>query len=127
MKIYTKTGDTGQTSLLGGKRVSKGHLKIDAYGTVDELNSYIGLIRDQEINSSRIVFLKEVQDRLFTIGATLATEVGKENVKKPDIHEEDLVLMENEIDRMEEKLPPLKSLYLPLKWLKTKLGLLTLK
>jgi len=113
MKIYTKTGDTGQTSLLGGKRVSKGHLKIDAYGTVDELNSYIGLIRDQEINSSRIVFLKEVQDRLFTIGATLATEVGKENVKKPDIHEEDLVLMENEIDRMEEKLPPLKNFILP--------------
>ena len=75
MKIYTKTGDTGKTSLLGGKRVSKGHLKIDAYGTVDELNSYIGLIRDQEVNSSRVDFLKEVQDRLFTIGATLATEI----------------------------------------------------
>lgn len=113
MKIYTKTGDTGKTSLLGGKRVSKGHLKINAYGTVDELNSYIGLLRDQEVNSLRISFLKEIQDRLFTIGATLATEVGKDNIKKPDIQEEDLVFMENEIDQMDEKLPPLKNFILP--------------
>ena len=74
MKIYTKTGDTGKTSLLGGRRVSKADLRIDAYGTVDELNSFIGLLRDQEINKKRESLLKEIQDRLFTIGATLATE-----------------------------------------------------
>ncbi|MCH7413973.1 cob(I)yrinic acid a,c-diamide adenosyltransferase [Belliella sp. R4-6] len=113
MKIYTKTGDTGTTSLLGGKRVSKGHIKIDAYGTVDELNSYIGLLRDQEVNKSREVILKEIQDRLFTLGATLATEVGKSNIKKPDLHQEDIELLEKEIDLMEEKLPPLRNFILP--------------
>lgn len=113
MKIYTKTGDSGQTSLLGGRRVSKAHLRIDAYGTVDELNSFIGLLRDQEINRKREDLLKEVQDRLFTIGATLATEPGKENVKKPDLHEEDLVLLEKEIDEMESLLSPLRHFILP--------------
>jgi cob(I)alamin adenosyltransferase len=113
MKIYTKTGDTGQTSLLGGKRVSKADLRIDAYGTVDELNSFIGLLKDQEINKKREELLKEVQDRLFTIGATLATEPGKENVKKPDLHEKDLSLLEKEIDEMERQLPPLKHFILP--------------
>ncbi|PRY88469.1 cob(I)yrinic acid a,c-diamide adenosyltransferase [Mongoliibacter ruber] len=113
MKIYTKTGDTGKTSLLGGKRVSKADLRIDAYGTVDELNSFIGLLRDQEINQKRESLLKEVQDRLFTIGATLATEPGKENVKRPDLHEEDLVLLEKEIDEMESQLPQLKHFILP--------------
>lgn len=113
MKIYTKTGDAGTTSLLGGKRVSKGHIKIDAYGTVDELNSYIGLLRDQEVNKSREAILKEIQERLFTLGATLATEVGKSNIKKPDLHQEDIELLEKEIDLMEEKLPPLRNFILP--------------
>ncbi|MCH7402081.1 cob(I)yrinic acid a,c-diamide adenosyltransferase [Belliella kenyensis] len=113
MKIYTKTGDQGTTSLLGGKRVPKGHPKIDAYGTVDELNAFIGLLRDQEVNKGRIDILKEIQDRLFTIGATLATEVGKTNVKRPDIHEDDLEILEREIDAMETKLPPLKHFILP--------------
>ncbi|MFD2035279.1 cob(I)yrinic acid a,c-diamide adenosyltransferase [Belliella marina] len=113
MKIYTKTGDAGTTSLLGGKRVSKGHIKIDAYGTVDELNAYIGLLRDQEINKSRNFILKKIQDRLFTLGATLATEHGKSNVKKPDLHHEDIALLEKEIDLMEEKLPPLRNFILP--------------
>jgi cob(I)alamin adenosyltransferase len=113
MKIYTKTGDTGKTSLLGGKRVSKADLRIDAYGTVDELNSYIGLLRDQKINQKREALLKEVQDRLFTIGATLATEPGKQNVKRPDLHEEDLELLEREIDNMESQLPALKHFILP--------------
>ncbi len=113
MKIYTKTGDQGTTSLLGGKRVSKSHLKIDAYGTVDELNSFIGLLKDQEINQKRIEILKEIQDRLFTIGATLATEYGKENVKRPDLHPEDIDLLEREIDAMDAKLPPLKNFILP--------------
>jgi cob(I)alamin adenosyltransferase len=113
MKIYTKTGDSGKTSLLGGRRVSKADLRIDAYGTVDELNSYIGLLRDQEINQKREGLLKEIQDRLFTIGATLATEPGKENVKRPDLRESDLAVLEKEIDMMEAKLPPLKHFILP--------------
>lgn len=113
MKIYTKTGDTGKTSLLGGRRVSKAELRIDAYGTVDELNSFIGLLRDQEINQKREALLKEIQDRLFTIGATLASEPGKENIKKPDLQEEDLDLLENEIDEMELQLPQLRHFILP--------------
>ncbi|WP_291788619.1 cob(I)yrinic acid a,c-diamide adenosyltransferase [Cecembia sp.] len=113
MKIYTKTGDTGKTSLLGGRRVSKSDLRIDAYGTVDELNSYIGLLRDQAVNTKRGDLLKEVQDRLFTIGATLATEPGKANVKKPDLHDEDLELLEKEIDNMEALLPQLRHFILP--------------
>lgn len=113
MKIYTKTGDTGSTSLFGGKRVSKAHHRIEAYGTVDEFNAFIGLLRDQEINQKRNEFLKEVQDRLFTIGATLATEPGKENLKRPDIHPEDLETLENEIDAMEATLPTLRNFILP--------------
>jgi cob(I)alamin adenosyltransferase len=113
MKIYTKSGDQGTTSLLGGRRVLKSNLRIESYGTVDELNSYIGLLRDQEVNTSREGVLKEIQDRLFTIGATLATEPGKENVKRPDLLEEDLSLLEQEIDSMEEGLPMLKNFILP--------------
>lgn len=113
MKIYTKSGDQGTTSLLGGRRVLKSNLRIESYGTVDELNSYIGLLRDQEINKSREGVLKEIQDRLFTIGATLATEPGKENIKRPDLLEEDLTLLEQEIDAMEEGLPMLKNFILP--------------
>lgn len=113
MKIYTKTGDTGKTSLLGGRRVSKAELRIDAYGTVDELNSFIGLLRDQEINKKREALLKEIQDRLFTIGATLASEPGKENIKKPDLHDVDLELLEKEIDEMESQLPQLRHFILP--------------
>lgn len=113
MKIYTKTGDSGKTSLLGGRRVSKSDPRIDAYGTVDELNSYIGLLRDQEINRGREGILKEIQDRLFTIGASLATEPGKERVKRPDLLEADLLLLENEIDQMETHLPALRHFVLP--------------
>ncbi len=113
MKIYTKTGDTGKTSLLGGRRVSKADLRIDAYGTVDELNSYIGLLRDQDVNKVRNTLLKEIQDRLFTIGATLASEPGKQNIKRPDLHPEDLAILEKEIDEMEAKLSPLKHFILP--------------
>jgi cob(I)alamin adenosyltransferase len=113
MKIYTKTGDAGNTSLLGGKRVSKCDPRIDAYGTVDELNAFIGLLRDQRENESRTELLKEIQDRLFTIGATLASEPGKTNIKKPDLHEEDLELLETEIDKMESLLPELRNFILP--------------
>lgn len=113
MKIYTKTGDSGTTALLGGKRVSKGNLRIEAYGTVDELNSYIGLLRDQEINGTRAAILKEIQEVLFIIGASLATSPGKDKVKKPDLREDDIEALELEIDRMEEQLDPLTKFILP--------------
>ncbi len=113
MKIYTKTGDQGTTSLLGGKRVPKSDLRIDAYGTIDELNSFIGLVRDQKVNDKRAVFLKEIQDRLFTIGADLATAPGKDKVKKPDLHAEDIEALEQEMDLMEAQLPALTAFILP--------------
>lgn len=113
MKIYTKTGDKGITSLLGGMRVPKSDLRIDAYGTIDELNSYLGLVRDQEVNKRRVDLLKEIQDRLFTIGADLATVPGKENVKKPDLYQEDITLLEDEMDLMEKNLPALTAFILP--------------
>jgi cob(I)alamin adenosyltransferase len=113
MKIYTKTGDLGKTSLLGGTRVSKDDLRIHAYGTVDELNSYIGLVRDQEVNEKRKDILKEIQDRLFTVGSTLAADPNKTSIKKPDLHQEDIQLLEKEIDLMESELPELKSFILP--------------
>lgn len=113
MKIYTKTGDKGLTSLFGGKRVPKHHLRIEAYGTVDELNSYIGLIRDQKIDSDTFNVLIEIQDRLFTLGSMLATEPGNDKVKVPQLFEEDIVLLENEIDKMNETLPEMRSFVLP--------------
>lgn len=113
MKIYTKTGDQGITSLLGGIRVPKSDLRIDAYGTIDELNSYMGLLRDQEVNKKREALLKSIQDRLFTIGADLATVPGKASVKKPDLFPEDVVVLENEMDAMDVELPPLSAFILP--------------
>ena len=113
MKIYTKTGDQGTTALLGGVRVPKSDIRIEAYGTVDELNSYIGLLRDQEVNIDKKDLLKVIQDRLFTIGADLATAPGKDKVKKPDLHEADIELLETEMDKMEEQLPALTSFILP--------------
>jgi cob(I)alamin adenosyltransferase len=112
MKIYTKTGDTGHTSLLGGKRVSKAHIRINAYGTIDELNSHIGLLRDVEIKAERKLILKEIQDRLFTIGSHLAAD-DKNRKKIPDLKEEDVVLLEQEIDRMNLELPGMKHFILP--------------
>lgn len=113
MKIYTKTGDKGITSLLGGVRVPKSDLRIDAYGTIDELNSYLGLLRDQKVNEKRSEFLKEIQDRLFTIGADLATVPGKDKVKKPDLHVEDVESLEKEMDLMDTQLPMLTAFILP--------------
>jgi cob(I)alamin adenosyltransferase len=113
MKIYTKTGDQGITSLLGGMRVPKSDLRIDAYGTVDELNSYLGLLRDQEVNQKRSDFLKEIQDRLFTLGADLATVPGKDKVKKPDLYAEDVEQLEQEMDLMDAQLPMLTAFILP--------------
>lgn len=113
MKIYTKTGDQGITSLFGGKRVSKADLRIDTYGTVDELNSWIGLVRDQPVNEKRKNFLVVIQDRLFTIGSLLATEPGNTKVKIPLLAEEDVAALEKEIDDMDAELPPMRSFILP--------------
>ena len=113
MKIYTKTGDKGETSLLGGKRIPKSDLRIDAYGTVDELNSYIGLLRDQAVNSERSDQLTQIQERLFTLGSSLAAEPGKNNIIKPDIHSADIEMLEKEIDDIDKQLPPLKNFILP--------------
>ena len=113
MKIYTKTGDQGTTSLFGGKRVSKANLRIDAYGTVDELNSVVGLVRDQEVNSGRQETLTRIQNSLFIIGSILATEPGNEKVKIPALEEADIVFLENEIDMMDADLDPLRFFILP--------------
>jgi cob(I)alamin adenosyltransferase len=113
MKIYTKTGDKGTTALFGGKRVSKADLRIDAYGTVDELNSFLGLIRDQEVNLKRKDKLIEIQHMLFVIGSNLATEPGNTKVKVPLLTEADIEFLETGIDEMEQELPPLKFFVLP--------------
>ncbi|MFD0792249.1 cob(I)yrinic acid a,c-diamide adenosyltransferase [Mucilaginibacter litoreus] len=113
MKIYTKTGDKGYTSLIGGTRVPKYHLRIESYGTVDELNSYIGLIRDQGIDQHDKNILKEIQDRLFTIGSSLAADPEKSKMVIPDLHATDIELLEREMDRMNETLPELRHFILP--------------
>lgn len=114
MKIYTKTGDKGQTALIGGRRVSKADLRIDAYGTVDELNSWIGLVRDQPVNHGRKELLKEIQDRLFTIGAELATDPEKAPKRAmPSITPSDVYLLEEAMDAMDAELPELRAFILP--------------
>ncbi|HJS53326.1 MAG TPA: cob(I)yrinic acid a,c-diamide adenosyltransferase [Chitinophagaceae bacterium] len=114
MKIYTKTGDKGKTSLIGGTKVFKSDLRIEAYGTVDELNSFIGLCLDHLRSNNTDNVLGEIQDRLFTIGSALACDPGKETkLKIPDLHEEDIVLLEKEMDKMNEVLPVMKSFILP--------------
>src|SRR3954464_14396131 len=105
MKIYTKKGDKGETSLIGGTRVPKHHLRIECYGTVDELNSWIGLLRDQQISSEHIKVLLQIQDRLFTIGSYLASDPNASRMKLPELKEADAILLEQEMDRMEENLP----------------------
>ncbi len=113
MKIYTRTGDQGMTSLFGGRRVSKADLRIETYGTVDELNSWLGVLRDQPTNANRKDFLVEIQDRLFTIGSMLATDPGNTKVKIPMLEEADVAALETQIDTMEKDLPPMKSFVLP--------------
>jgi cob(I)alamin adenosyltransferase len=114
MKIYTKTGDRGYTSLIGGTKVAKSNLRIDAYGTVDELNSFIGWVRDQLTDEPGRAMLAEIQDRLFTIGSSLACDPVKEPAMKiPDLSETDVELLEKEIDRMNSHLSPMRSFILP--------------
>ncbi len=113
MKIYTKKGDTGQTSLIGGTRVAKHHIRIESYGTVDELNSWVGLLRDQQELKYMNEVLLEIQDRLFTIGSSLASDPQKSKMKIPDLKESDVEYIEKSIDTMNEDLPEMKSFVLP--------------
>lgn len=120
MKIYTKTGDQGTTALFGGSRVPKHHIRIESYGTVDELNSNLGLIRSQEIDAHSNEILIQIQDKLFTLGAILATaperailKSGKERLNIPKIEESDIEVLETEIDRMDKELPPMTHFVLP--------------
>jgi len=114
LKIYTKTGDKGKTSLIGGTKVPKSNIRIESYGTVDELNSFIGLVNDYVIDSTTNSTLKEIQDRLFTIGSSLACDPDKEPLMKmPDLLESDVVFLENEMDRMNESLAPMKFFIIP--------------
>src|SRR3569833_2906858 len=112
MKIYTKTGDKGLTSLIGGTRVPKHHIRIESYGTVDELNSYIGLIADQDITWHDKEIQKQVQDRLFTIGSSLAADPEKSKMIIPDLHQEDIELLEKEMDDMNLQMKELRHFIL---------------
>lgn len=113
-KIYTKTGDKGTTALIGGTRIPKNHIRIEAYGTVDELNSWLGCVHDQLDDDHLQQVLKEIQDRLFTIGSSLACDPEKNTkMEIPDLNPEDIHLLEQEIDRMDATLPELKNFVLP--------------
>jgi cob(I)alamin adenosyltransferase len=120
MKIYTKTGDQGTTALFGGTRVPKHHIRIQSYGTVDELNSWIGLLRDQGIENRHREFLLTIQDKLFTAGSMLATETEasgetgrRGRIKIPHVTPEDVTALEDEMDRLDADLPPMTNFILP--------------
>ena len=113
MKIYTRKGDDGTTSLIGGVRIPKHDLRIESYGTVDELNSYVGLIRDQDIDKRHIGVLLEIQDRLFSIGSHLASDPVKSRMVLPELSDDDITLLETEIDKMDQELEPMRSFVLP--------------
>ena len=120
MKIYTKTGDQGNTSLFGGNRVAKHHIRIDAYGTTDELNSWLGLIRDQNIDQHHQNTLIKIQEHIFTLGAILATpkeklflKNGKRRLNIQWIDQQHIEFLENEIDSMDQSLPPMTNFVLP--------------
>ncbi|MGJ8735589.1 cob(I)yrinic acid a,c-diamide adenosyltransferase [Zobellia laminariae] len=120
MKIYTKTGDKGTTALIGGTRVKKHHVRIESYGTVDELNSWLGLVRDQKIDSRSKEVLTKIQENLFVVGAILATDPekailknGKKRLNIDEIKATDIELLEKEIDVMDEALPQMTHFILP--------------
>jgi cob(I)alamin adenosyltransferase len=112
-KIYTKTGDKGQTSLIGGTRLPKHHIRIEAYGTVDELNSHIGLLRDVITADDTNNLLISIQDRLFTIGSHLAADPTRNKMQLPEIKEDDIVTLEKAIDHITGTVPEMKSFVLP--------------
>ena len=114
MKLYTKTGDKGQTGLIGGTRVPKNDIRIETYGTVDELNSFIGMLSTYSMSDENRSFLRIIQNQLFTIGSYLATDTSKVPLARASIlHEEVILSIEKEIDRLDEILPPLNSFVLP--------------
>jgi len=120
MKIYTKTGDSGTTALFGGTRVPKHNMRIDSYGTVDELNSWLGLLRDQDISALQKQFIISIQENLFTVGAILATPPekqklanGKERLDISKISDQNIIALEQNIDEMNESLPPMTNFVLP--------------
>lgn len=114
MKIYTKTGDSGMTSLIGGRRVPKNSARLEAYGTVDELNSYIGMIRSFVADGQTAQELVEIQSRLFDVGGNLATDPENEkNRVALGVNETDIRLLEMAIDRMDGEILPMKCFVLP--------------
>jgi len=113
MKIYTKKGDSGNTGLIGGTRVPKNSLRIEAYGTIDELNSWIGVMRDQPIDAHYKPQLIEIQDRLFTISSSLASDPEKSNMKIPDLLDADIERLEQWMDEMDAQLPEMRFFVLP--------------
>jgi len=113
MKIYTKTGDKGQTSLLSGERVTKYNDRIEAYGTIDELNSFVGLLHSGELNKDDKLFLIKIQNKLFNLGSNLAMGKKKSSLKLPGLNEEDIILLENEMDKIETTIPKLNNFVLP--------------
>lgn len=112
MKVYTRTGDKGSTGILGG-RLSKAHIRIDSYGTVDELNSHLGILRDQEVSKPKIEELVGIQNNLFVIGSYLASDPEKSKVSIPHIDEEDVKALEDAMDAMDTELPEMRHFVLP--------------
>ena len=112
MKIYTKQGDSGQTSLIGGTRVPKHHIRIEAYGTTDELNSYLGLLSEYQELKAFLPLIRNIQDTLFVIGSHLANDTENSHFSPPEITESDVLLLEKSIDKMDTELPPLKNFVL---------------
>jgi cob(I)alamin adenosyltransferase len=113
MKIYTRKGDKGETSLIGGVRVPKSSIRIDAYGTIDELNSHVGLVHDLFPDTGTRERLQSIQSLLFTIGSHLAADPEKSRMKLPEITADDVTILEKEMDRMNESLPELTHFILP--------------
>ena len=113
MKIYTKKGDKGKTQLLGGSIVDKNHIKLECYGTIDELNSFIGNIYDQEISIFHKEILFKIQNQLFNLGSIISFDGEKDKIKLPNITTQNIKMMEKAIDKMEEELPMLRAFILP--------------
>ena len=113
MKIYTKKGDEGNTQLLGGSMVKKNHIKLECYGTIDELNAFIGNIYDQKISEYHKEILLKIQNQLFNLGSCIAFDGKKESIKLPNVTENNIEMLEKAIDKMDASLPILKNFILP--------------
>ena len=113
MKIYTKKGDEGNTQLLGGSMVKKNHIKLECYGTIDELNAFIGNIYDQKISEFHKEILLKIQNQLFNLGSCIAFDGKKESIKLPNVTENNIEMLEKAIDKMDASLPILKNFILP--------------